>query len=58
MSDFLKGNFETVRKVTESSLESKGNDLESRFRKNALGCIGGSMVYVERTALEWDGENE
>jgi len=56
MSDFLKGNFKTKSTVQEKQSEEGGEDLSTRFRKKALGSIGGSMVYVERTALTWDGD--
>lgn len=57
MSDFLKGNFKPARDVKASESEKK-EDLTSRLKKEALNSIGGSMVYVERTGLEWDGEDE
>ena len=32
--------------------------LSEEFRAKALSSIGGSMVYVDRTDLTWDGEAE
>ena len=59
MSDFLKGNFEVKNKVVEKKSEkSKPEHVKIReeFRKRALASISGSMVYVERTDLTWDGD--
>lgn len=60
MSDFLKGNFEVKNqpKETDKTEVSKAEELKEKFKKAALGSIGGSMVYVERTELTWDGEDE
>ena len=58
MSDFLKGNFKTARSITEDASSRQKEDLGTQLRKKALNSIGGSMVYVERTALEWDGGSE
>lgn len=58
MSDFLKGNFSTQKKVTEDAPATEAEDLQARYKKNALASVGGSMVYVEKTALEWDGDDD
>jgi hypothetical protein len=55
MTDLLKGNF-TPQKKVEKAEESKDETIEQQFKKAALNSIGGSMVYVERTDLTWDGE--
>lgn len=55
MTNLLKGNFTTQKKVEVS--EQSGNEtLQQQLKKAALNSIGGSMVYVERTDLTWDGE--
>lgn len=56
MSDFLKGNFKPKKDVVDESTKDQDEGLEQKFRKAALNSIGGSMVYVERTALDWDGD--
>lgn len=60
MSEFLKGNFQvkTQPKEADKTELTKEEELKEKFKKAALGSIGGSMVYVERTDLTWDGENE
>lgn len=59
--DFLKGNYKVKTKITEKKTEkakSKREELEEEFEKAALNSIGGSMVYVKRTKLTWDGDAE
>lgn len=59
MSEFLKGNFKVKRPVAAAKpvkAKSKSQALSERFRKQALASIGGSMVYVERTDLTWNGD--
>ena len=55
MSEFLKGNFTPKKRVEDRSPENH-ESLADEFRKNALNSIGGSMVFVERTRLGWDGD--
>ncbi|XQW85827.1 hypothetical protein ACOYR1_03545 [Thalassotalea piscium] len=55
MSDLLKGNFTTKKEVKKPE-ENKDTSVQQEFKKAALNSIGGSMVYVERTDLTWDGE--
>ena len=56
MSEFLKGNFTPKKQVEDRSPENPADPAEE-FRKQALNSIGGSMVYVERTRLDWDGDD-
>ena len=58
MSNLLKGNFTTEKQVESPNEDSEKTTLADEFKKAALNSIGGSMVYVERTDLTWDGENE
>ncbi len=53
MDEVLKGNFQTKRPVSPE--ENKKDSLKEEFRKRALASLGGSMVYVEREILNWDG---
>lgn len=59
--DILRGNFEVKRKVTlEDNPQinlSSSEKIAKELKEAALQAIGGSMVYVERTHLEWDGES-
>jgi hypothetical protein len=62
MSDFLKGNFEVRNPVKNELAEGTDKDSEQtlaeRLRKAALASIGGSMVYMERTELTWNGDDK
>ena len=52
----LKGNFQTKRPIDLSGVH-QANSLQSRLRKKVLASLGGSMVYMERKNLTWDGES-
>ena len=54
-NEILKGNFK-VKKPVKIEKEDKSDDLVKEFREKALGSIGGSMVYMERTGFTWEGE--
>ena len=56
MSDLLKGNFTTKKAVTKPEDTTETSSVQEEFKKAALNSIGGSMVYVERTDLTWDGD--
>lgn len=58
MSDILKGNFKTQKQVAVPDSPEQETNLQQKLRKAALNSIGGSMVYVERTELSWDGDDE
>jgi len=60
MSNFLKGNFEVKNLVIEEAAteDSPRNELLNELKKKVLTSLGGSMVYMERTGLAWDGLNE
>ena len=55
MEDLLKGNYKVKNKV----LEKKGKkSKDNNYKNKALNSIGGSMVFVEREKLFWDGDDE
>jgi hypothetical protein len=58
MEDMLKGNFKVKRPPEIKEIVKSDEDLKEKFKKAALGSIGGSMVYVERTQMSWDGEDD
>ena len=58
MEELLKGNFKVKNalrpeKETETSSATR---IKEELRKRALASLGGSMVYVERNRLNWDGD--
>jgi hypothetical protein len=59
MNQFLKGNFEVKKKVELDGTKANSEDsVAEKLKKAVMGSIGGSMVYVERSELTWDGEEE
>lgn len=52
MAEILKGNFASKRKV--SIPEKKEESLETRFEKEALRRIGGSIAFVSKQKVKWD----
>lgn len=63
MSDVIKGNFSVKKpvKVTDdgpSRQDDPAQVLAERLKKAALASIGGSMVYMERTELTWNGDDK
>jgi hypothetical protein len=52
MSEFLKGNFKTKKKVVNCIEEEKS--LEDRFEKEALKKLGGSIAFVSKKKVLWD----
>lgn len=54
MSSVLKGNFQTQNKIGAKSAESEAVDLESRFEREALKRLGGSIAFVSKKKVAWD----
>ena len=57
MSSFLKGNFETKKKV-DVKTESEHDDLETRFEKKAMSRLGGSIAFVSKKKVKWADEGK
>ena len=53
MSDFLKGNYDL-----DTIIQDDKEEVKDKFRENALNSIGGSMVFVERKKMVWDGSDD
>ena len=51
MSNVLKGNYNT--KKTVEVKEESSDDLETRFEKAALKCLGGSIAFVSKKKVQW-----
>lgn len=51
MPSVLKGNFEPENNVV---VAGESDDLESRFEREALKRLGGSVAYVSRKRVTWD----
>ena len=57
MSDgILKGNYKIKKQIKEEKISiDEKEKLKEEFKERALASLGGSMVYVERDKLNWDG---
>ena len=51
----MKGNFETQKKV---SAEQQDEDLESRFEREAMKKLGGSIAFVSKKRVKWADDKE
>ena len=49
----IKSNFPTSGEVKK---DEPAPDPVAEYRKKAIESIGGSMVFVERQTLYWDGK--
>ena len=62
MSDILKGNFKTEKKVqVETDDINDKNSLEDQFEQEALKRLGGSIAFVSKKKVMWsekDNENK
>ena len=55
MQDILKGNFQVKNPVIFQK-EEGAKSFDEEYRKRVLASIGGSMVFMERTLLVWEGD--
>ena len=53
MSDFLKGSYDL-----DTIIQDDKEEVKDKFRENVLNSIGGSMVFVERKKMVWDGNDK
>lgn len=58
MSELLRGNFKVKHEVQVNETVDAATAFNNEFRKKALESIGGSMVFIEREKLFWDGSAE
>ena len=52
MEDLMKGNFAPKKRVVVKEAEKE--NLESRFEKEAMKRIGGSIAFVSKQKVKWD----
>lgn len=57
MSSVLKGNF-TPAKSVEAKVEAEADDLDSRFEREAMKKLGGSIAYVAKKKVKWAEESD
>jgi hypothetical protein len=54
--DILIGNYKIKKKIQEKEISiDEQEKLKKELKERALASLGGSMVYVERDKLNWDG---
>ena len=56
MQEILKGNFQVKNPVVFREDEKGTKSFDEEYRKRVLASIGGSMVFMERTILVWEGD--
>lgn len=54
--ELIKGNFKVKNPVVFSDADKKSS-VQKQLKEKALASLGGSMVYMERKNLTWEGEN-
>lgn len=52
MTSVLKGNFQTARAVSPRT-NSEAEDLDTRFEREAMKKLGGSIAYVAKKKIKW-----
>lgn len=57
MSDLLKGNFKPAKPVADAP-KPQEDDLESRFEREAMKRLGGSMAFVKKKKVAWSLDDE
>ena len=53
----LKGNYTTKNDPEVDAKNDEKVSFENEFKKKAIENIGGSMVFVERKKMVWDGDS-
>ena len=54
--DILKGNYKIKKQIKAKQISiNEQEKLKEELKERALATLGGSMVYVERDKLNWDG---
>ncbi|MBF0103985.1 MAG: hypothetical protein HQM16_01550 [Deltaproteobacteria bacterium] len=59
-NDILKGNYQVPKKaqVNQSEINRNNKDPKEDFKQKVLSSLGGSMVYMDRDKLIWDGDKK
>lgn len=56
MTSVLKGNFQPAKAVAAKQ-EAATDDLDSRFEREAMKKLGGSISYVAKKKVKWAEED-
>ncbi|CAA6605011.1 conserved hypothetical protein [Rhodospirillaceae bacterium LM-1] len=52
MTSVLKGNFQPAKTVVAKK-DDAADDLDSRFEREAMKKLGGSIAYVAKKKVKW-----
>lgn len=52
MTSVLKGNFQAAKAV-DAKAKPEADDLDSRFEREAMKKLGGSIAYVAKKKVKW-----
>ena len=55
MSEFLKGNYKLDAKIED---KADATDSTDEFEKKALSRLGGSICFVSKKSLIWNGDKD
>jgi hypothetical protein len=55
MPEFLKGNYKVDAKIEDAADAASSTD---EFEKKALSRLGGSICFVSKKSLIWQGDNK
>jgi len=55
MPEFLKGNYKVNAKIED---KADTTDSTDEFEKKALSRLGGSICFVSKKSLMWQGDGE
>jgi hypothetical protein len=53
MNEYLKGNYKIEAEITE---DAEAADSTDEFEKKALARLGGSICFVSKKKLMWNGD--
>jgi len=56
MTEYLKGNYKLDAKIEEPAEAS--TDTTDEFEKKALSRLGGSICFVSKKSLMWNGDKD
>jgi len=56
MTEYLKGNYKLDAKIEEPAEAS--TDTTDEFEKKALSRLGGSICFVSKKGLIWNGDKD
>lgn len=58
MNKYLKGNYSIKKdmEIEENQVNNKSKKFKDEYEKRAIESVSGSMVFIEKDMIVWDGE--